>query len=76
MNKITEPAMMAAVLAYCRANRIECWALHTPPGSTIGGLSCRLLSIDGDAAETMIANGERRTVLLSELHLRAGDPWA
>jgi hypothetical protein len=71
MNAITDPAMIAAVLAYCNAGPTPCWAIHTPPASTIGGFSCRLAWIDGDNAVVEIANGDKRTVPLSEIHLRA-----
>jgi hypothetical protein len=71
MGNITDPTVMAAVLAYCKARRIPCWAIHTPPASTIGGFSCELLRIEGETAVTLIANGDRREVLISELHLCA-----
>jgi hypothetical protein len=70
MNKISDPVLMAAVLAYCRERRIPCWVIHTPPESAIGGFSCELLSIDGDTAQTRIANGDVLTERVSELHMR------
>jgi hypothetical protein len=70
MGNITDPATMAAVLAYCKARPTPCWAIHTPVESTIGGFSCELLSIDGPKALTRIANGDLREVMVSELHLR------
>jgi hypothetical protein len=70
MDNITDPAVIAAVLAYCKARPTPCWAIYTPPTSTIGGFSCELVSIDGDQALTRIANGDLRTVPLAEIHLR------
>jgi hypothetical protein len=68
MDKITDPAMLAAILAYCKARRRPMHVIHTPLASTIGGLSCELLSIDGDTCETRIANGDVRTVMTDEIH--------
>lgn len=71
MDEIADPAMIAAVLAYCDARPMPCWAIHTPPESTIGGFSCRLAWIDGDHAVVEIANGDKRMVPMAEIHLRA-----
>jgi hypothetical protein len=71
MDRITAPTLIAAMLAYCNAQQRPCWAIHTPPASTIGGFSCRLMRIDGGSAEVEIANGDVQTVLMEELHLRA-----
>jgi hypothetical protein len=71
MDRITDPASIAAVLAYCKAHNVPCWAIHTPLASTIGGFSQELVSIDGYVATTRIANGDLRDVMLDELHLRA-----
>jgi hypothetical protein len=68
--KITDPALLAAILAYCKERRTSMYVIHTPPESTIGGFSCELLSIDGSTARTRIANGDVRTVLTAELHAR------
>jgi hypothetical protein len=68
--KITDPALLAAILAYCREVRQPMWVIHTPAASTIGGLSCELLSIDGPTCETRIANGDIRTVMTDEIHAR------
>ncbi len=67
---ITDPAVMGAVLGYCTAHRIDAWVVHTPPESTIGGFSARLVNIIGDTASIMIANGDRHTVPIAELHMR------
>ncbi len=62
---------MRAVLSYTVAHRQPCWAIHTMPGSTIGGTSCRLIDIDGsDRATIEIANGDRRTVPVAEISMR------
>lgn len=69
--RITDPAIIAAVLAYCNARPTPCWAIHTPPGSTIGGCSCELMGIDGDRALIEWAGGDRVTVPMAEIHLNA-----
>ncbi|MFG1602860.1 hypothetical protein [Actinoplanes sp. NPDC049265] len=68
--KITDPAMLKAILTYCRERRIPMWVVHTPPLSKIGGFSCELLSIDGATSKTRIANGDVRTVMTDEIHAR------
>jgi hypothetical protein len=70
MKHISDPATIAAVLAYCDARPMPCWAIHTPPTSTIGGFSCRLVRIEGDHTEVEIASGDRLTVPLAEICLR------
>jgi hypothetical protein len=69
--RITDPAVIAAVLAYCNARPGPCWAVHTPPESAIGGVSVRLAWIEEDHAVVEIANGDKRTVPMAEIHLRA-----
>lgn len=71
MEKITDVVLIAAVLAYCREHRIPCWAVHVSPESTIGGLSCELLSIGDGTAEVRIASGDVYTHPLAEIHLTA-----
>ncbi len=68
--KITDPALLAAILAYCTERRTPMYVIHTPPASAIGGFSCELLSIDGATCETRIANGDIRTVMTDEIHAR------
>lgn len=63
---------MRAVLGYCTAHRMQCNVVHTPPESTIGGFSARLVNIIGDTASIEIANGDRLTVPVSQLHMRDG----
>jgi hypothetical protein len=68
--KISDPTALAAILAYCKQRRVPMYVIHTPSNSTLGGLSCELLSIDGVTSETRIANGDVRTVMTSEIHAR------
>lgn len=72
---ITDPAHIKVVMEYCAGMRIDCHAIHTPPESTIGGFSCRLLSIDGDTATIKIANDDVWTVPVAEIHLRDSTIW-
>lgn len=67
MNPITDPALIAAILSYCKGHRIPCWVIHTPPESTIGGFSCQLLEIKGDVAVCEIASGDRYDRPMSEI---------
>ena len=67
---ISDPGLMAAVLRYCTAHSIPCWVIQTPPESTIGGFSARLINIIGDTASIEIANGDRHAVPVSELSIR------
>ncbi len=69
--RITDPAVIAAVLAYCAARRWPCWAVHTRPESTIGGLSCELLAIVGERVVIRWANGDEDSRPLAEIHLSA-----
>ena len=68
---ITDPALMAAILGYCKANRIDCWVIHTPLMSTIGGFSERLISInDNGTSTTQLSSGDLRDVMTDELSMR------
>lgn len=68
--QIIDPTLMAAILGYCTAHNLPAWVIHTPPESTIGGFSARLVNIIGDTASIEWANGDRVTVPVSQLSMR------
>lgn len=67
--KVTDPAMIATILAYCRRHNHWCHVTHTPPESKIGGFSARLLSIGTESARIKIANGDEVDVPTNEIHI-------
>lgn len=68
--KIDTVETMAAILAYCRAQNAPCYVVHTPAGATFGGTSAELIALGSGVAVVQIANGERRRVPVTELHMR------
>jgi hypothetical protein len=60
------------VMAYNNAHHQPTWCIHTPPTSTIGGFSCKLIGAPRGTQgmwEIELNNGDRKVVPMSEIHL-------
>jgi hypothetical protein len=69
---ITDMDIIKGIMAYNKAYYLPTWCIHTPPESTIGGFSAKLIGIGiaGDVFEIEWAGGDRQIVPKSEVHLR------
>lgn len=66
--------VMGAVLSYCRAHHIPCWAIYIKPewrDMPYPGVSVELVSMTHSEALIRSANGDQETVPAAHLHLRA-----
>lgn len=70
MESITDVAVMAAILAYCKEHYQPCWIIRTPPESKIGGFSAQLLELGAETARIKIANGDVMSVPISQISIR------
>lgn len=67
---------MFAVLSYCRAHRIQCWATYVKPelrDRPYPGVSVELRALTHDTALIRSANGDEHSVPAAHIHLRTDE---
>jgi hypothetical protein len=67
---------MYAVLSYCRARRIPCYAVYVRPelrDMRFPGVSVELVALTHDTALIRHANGDEESVPAAQIHLRGQD---
>lgn len=67
---------MYAVLSYCRARPIPCYAIYVKPECRdipYPGVSVELVALTHDTALIRYANGDEHSVPAAHIHLRSQD---